>query len=191
MDEKPIIFSPQMVNAIFRTEGIPKTHTRRLAGLGRINVEPDGWVLKYWNYQYLTFFRESDHDVKICKLRYKVDDILWIKETYHITPAGIVLKSDFLRAIGDQTDTSGFKWCVSMFMKKEYARPERLRVISVKPCRLFGITDKEANEEGFYDSKDPVRSVVRFIDYWDLINGKKHPFKGNWWVWDYGFERVR
>jgi hypothetical protein len=51
---------------------------------------------------------------------------------------------------------------------------------------LQEITDSDADAEGFYDSQDTVRSIVRFADYWNSINKEK--WESSPFVWVYTFE---
>ncbi len=94
------------------------------------------------------------------------------------------------------------KWRPSIFMPREAARLF-LRVKNVRVERLQAITEKDAIAEGcitFQDKLDGgelLRGVTEFdltardayADLWDSINGKKHPWASNPYVWVYEFMR--
>lgn len=93
-------------------------------------------------------------------------------------------------------------WQPSIFMPQEAARLF-LEVKNVRLERLQEITEKDAIAEGcitFQDKLDGgelLRGVTEFdltardayADLWDSINGKKHPWASNPYVWVYEFMR--
>lgn len=101
---------------------------------------------------------------------------------------------------------SPLNWKPSIFMPREAARIF-LEVTDVRVERLRDITEKDAIAEGVKDSlsredfkllKDLDWVIKRpfgnhqfgFLALWQKINGKKHPWKSNPWVWVYNFKRI-
>jgi hypothetical protein len=90
----------------------------------------------------------------------------------------------------------------SIFMPR-WASRITLRVVSVRPERLQAISEADAVEEGVdaITGKTPrvvcgtpidmnVSAREMFATLWDSINGKKHPWDSNPWVWRIEFKRV-
>ena len=113
--EKSILFSTPMVKAILDGR---KTMTRRVIKQDIVNscdIDTDGTLLDY---------QDSDGDfinpVKLC--RYKVDDILWVRETWCRGKARngdnkVIYKADV------ETDLQPIhNWRPSIHMPKEAAR---------------------------------------------------------------------
>lgn len=84
-----------------------------------------------------------------------------------------------------------FKEAARIFLKVTNVRVERLQDISEEDAIAEGI---EPGEIGFksYNPKNifEVDALWSFRNLWDSINGKKHPWDSNPWVWVYEFERI-
>lgn len=192
---KPILFNTEMVQAI--TEG-RKTVTRRKIDRDIINfcdVEVDGTLLDYQNCH-----GDFINPIDLC--RYKVGDILYVRETWSIhecvkCQAGIPAlggecKCEYVyRTNYGATD---FRWKPSIHMPKEAARIF-LKVTDVRVERLQDITEEDAIAEGM--SKTLVDGVVfisakgNFHVLWDSLNIKRsYGWEANPWVWVIEFERV-
>lgn len=176
--ERPILFSSEMVDAILRDE---KTQTRR--PVKWFPVDTKGRKLSFddvkddWDYQPL--------------MR------LWVRETFLLRQSG---EHCVYRADMDEVEASGFGamyggWRPSIFMRRIHSRI-LLEVTNVRVERLHEITEDDAFAEGISDrwlvrnhSGPPRRS--NYIYLWDDINGKKHPWSSNPWVWVVSFRRIR
>lgn len=104
--------------------------------------------------------------------------------------------------------SKGF-WKPSMFMP-EWASRSKALVVSARPERLQEITDEDAIMEGIsvvgnhygkpeypfygelYDKlgQVTVSPKTSYQYLWDSINGKKHPWSSNPWVWRYELKKV-
>lgn len=146
---------------------------------------------------------------------YKVGDILWVKETfttieaereivcgvsYDLVPESYLYRADPMWDGMGRGDFS-WNWTPSIYMPRDAARIF-LKVTNVRVERLQDISEEDAIREcvdayreslkgddvaygncGLFDK----RTQFRFL--WDSINGEKHPWKSNPWVWVYEFER--
>lgn len=144
-----------------------KDCTRRLIS-GAINDDPDSWVLhgtgildedsdwqfpKSWVGKHASFFQFKDAWYKIEVPRYQPKEVLYLKEPYIEVEEGLVLyKHDGLVAKFDNP----------RFMPQRLAR-RFIRIESVKPERLWDITEQEARREGIVgdtETKDYVKDSV-------------------------------
>jgi hypothetical protein len=185
---KPILFNTEMVQAILDGR---KTVTRRKIDRDITNfcdVEVDGTLLDYQNCH-----GDFINPINLC--RYKVGDILYVRETFNNTETDTVLYA----ADKDFIDfylfmESEIKWKPSIHMPKEAARIF-LRVTNVRVERVQEITEEDAIAEGM--SKTLVDGVVfisakgNFHVLWDSLNIKRgYGWDTNPWVWVIEFERV-
>lgn len=192
---KPILFNTEMVQAILDGR---KTVTRRKIDRDITNfcdVEVDGTLLDYQNCH-----GDFINPIDLC--RYKVGDILYVRETWSIhecvkCQAGIPAlggecKCEYVyRASYGATD---FRWKPSIHMPKAAARIF-LKVTDVRVERVQDITEEDAIAEGM--SKTLVDGVVfisakgNFHVLWDSLNIKRgYGWEDNPWVWVIEFERV-
>lgn len=169
----PILFSGEMVRAILEGR---KSQTRRV--------------------------KKSD------KPKYQVGDTLWVREEWRIidweipyeqgfwatVQYGDMVQSDMidLRLSGvdqckikrymDQVmkDYPESRWRRAMFMPY-WASRITLEVTGVRCENLSDITERDAKKEG-------VADAIEYMELWNKINGKKHPWSSNPEVWVYEFK---
>lgn len=185
MKEHPILFSTSMVQAILDGR---KTMTRRVVKSPKwsepsralVDFEcPYGWI----------------------------GDRLWVRETWAKPP---MLTNKMLRDgadtwpkcvyLADDVDIGQWKewgWKVkpSIFMPR-WASRITLEITNIRVERLQDITSADSIKEGMYsyansqtidcETRDP-RDDFKIL--WDSINGKKHPWSSNPWVWVISFRR--
>lgn len=197
---RPILFSTPMVQAILKGR---KTQTRRI-----IKPQPLRQLfdvnMGYWS--------EEPTDLKqpYIKSKYKVGDIMWVRETFAIKKPidaeqdweTFGYKSDGYELMPDE------KWKPSIFMPKEACRIF-LEVTDVRVERLQDISNEDALKEGIsnhyllksngythYTRPDkfiPIGSEdaerTSFFSLWMSINGADSLDK-NPWVWVYEFKRI-
>jgi len=197
MNEKPIIFKPEMVKAIL--EGT-KTVTRRVIKTPPCEIHEQG--------DFITVTKPrkfKDEYARFCPYEpYHVGDILWVRETWSIHP---LTKPDNLSELGYCSACTACKkrkgkyiykasfpksypctgWKPSIHMKREAARIF-LEIKSVSVGRLQDITDADAHAEGM-DS--PSYPIIQFKDLWEEINAKRgYSWDSNPWVWVIEFRRI-
>lgn len=207
MKEYPILFSTEMVRAILDGR---KTMTRRA-----VKPQPDNIRVS----PFFTSRLETSHGYEIKCPYGQVGDRLWVRETFMLPPYmnGKLLKEGAdtwpqYVYIADEDKNSIDQWLEwkwkkypSIFMRREYSRIT-LEITNIKVERLQEITGEDAISEGVkYDSlygKFAIPDYEQFMDaerkqakyafqkLWDSINGKKHPWSSNPFVWCLTFKRV-
>lgn len=197
MTTKPILFKPEMVQAILRGQ---KTETRRLIKAGNHKVLGGQ---DYFNGIEHVYGAETQGGGVIVA-PFQKGDVLWIRETWAFWPCVTCGERDtcaekpasmetadgetegcFLYRADGETPIfrSGQIWRPSIHMPRQAARIF-LRVTEVSAARLQEITEEEARREGCGDPK-------RFPELWDntIKNRAVDGWLGNPWVWVIRFER--
>lgn len=127
-------------------------------------------------------------------------DRLWIQSTDDAHKAGFNTDPD-----GQyywQPGESPCRWRPSIFMPR-WASRLTLEVTGVRVERVQNISEADARAEGIYRTRDGTFSYHKdhgnfgvgtareaYAALWDSINGKKHPWESNPWVWCYSFLRI-
>lgn len=194
MNERPIIFSGESVRAILDGR---KTMTRRVVKEGPYG---DFWGNPAWSgypgdlwYVTANLTPPSIFTFKPCPYG-KVGDRLWVKESFGYYANG----SYFYKADGSELHT---KHHSPLFMPREASRIT-LEITNVSVERLQDISGSNCAAEGIVPNNDPnwhldltggVQTEIRvireaFAAAWDKINGKKHPWASNPWVWKIEFK---
>ena len=213
MNEKPILFNGDMVQAILDGR---KTQTRRV-----IKPQPQRGLLGDWSYfkSKRSLFATQTWMSEAVMLKYlagycpygQPGDTLWVRETWatpgnydHIKPSKLsdtCFTQDELAYRA--TETHGdvyYKWRPSIFMPR-WASRIALRVTGVRAERVQEISEEDARAEGanlWYPKDECLRSLLRrdgsyrngFHELWDRINTRRgFPWSANPWVWVVEFER--
>lgn len=199
MKERPILMSAPMVRAILEGR---KTQTRRamkpqpnpkFLARGVVDVVPQ-WPLQdgvRW------FMADGCSELISCP-HGRPGTRLWLRETW--------TKSEHLGDIFYKA-THRFKvqipWRPSIFMPRwasritlevEQVRVERLQDISPADCAAGGIS--QGSDGSWLGPLDGVldfpyaHAHEAYRGLWDSINGKKHPWKSNPFVWAITFKKV-
>lgn len=198
--EKPIIMGAESVRAILEGR---KTQTRRVVKLTdptqtyACHDDDDGWPV-------------SADEAGIWKRDpplYEVGQRLWVKEAWYPSdqineewsshknwPSHLHTPSSVLyRATADDYDLKVTSFLTPLFMPR-WASRLTLKVTAVRIERLQEISIEDVLAEGI--TADKSRQYWReeagqqFISHWNKINGKKHPWKSNPWVWVIEFKRL-
>ncbi|WP_418186756.1 hypothetical protein [Aliarcobacter lanthieri] len=198
-DAKPIIFNTEMVKAILEER---KKQTRRICNIPKgFNIKAQGidsGNAYGKNRAFIALFEDKDGFTETIKSKYKVGDILYVKETFAIdNPPNINNTDDVLDNIIYKVDNThlNYKWKPSVHMPKKYARIF-LKVTNVKVERLQDISDEDCIREGIISEQSGSDSYVTyygkpdwenytniFTDYTrdgELISLEKLAFKSLW-----------
>jgi hypothetical protein len=118
--------------------------------------------------------------------RYKVGDILWVREEFLAVERQALVESGYIYKATHPHDPA-IKWRPTNMMPKAAARIF-LRVLSVQKQELHDITPSEIKKEGLVSTQLGILPT-RFATLWDQIYGKGS-FDANPEVWRIEFERV-
>lgn len=208
MKERPIIFSGESVRAILDGR---KTQTRRVVQPQRfwggelmaLWGGSDGrWV---WN---APDYPDGPEDEITCPYG-TIGDRLWVREAFFDHgPIGsdgdtpIEARIEYKASIWDRDnglDGDG-GWKPSIHMPR-WASRITLEITNIRVERLQDISEADAKAEGVEPVTQPSSRVPgtaatictateNFAWLWDQINGKKHPWAENPWVWVVEFRRA-
>jgi hypothetical protein len=215
MNEKPILFSPEMVRAILDGR---KTQTRRVIreiknreGMPvHFSIDENGWPVLDWSWEKM-------------KCPYGVPgDRLWVRETYQLIDnihGGLttLYKADDNSRKYTEEFLARMKWQSPIFMPRMWSRIT-LEVVNVRVERVQEIGEEDAIKEGancppytvfpqlykdeqdylaqggfIYVAEDATRygPTGKFACLWDKINAKRgYAWSSNPWVWVIEFKRV-
>lgn len=208
MKERPILFSSAMVQAILAGR---KSQTRRVLSPQPDHLQHHEWKGKVlhdsdhrmWCWRDLVldnlidFPDGEDRRMLASRCPYSVvGDHLWVRETW-CKDNGDECQYSY-RA--DCDDPHAFKWKPGMFMPRAASRLT-LEISGVRVERLQEISETDAMAEGVGGMRDMRFAValgnlhstayrLNYMDLWDSINGKKHPWKSNPFVWIIEFVRA-
>lgn len=208
MNERPIVFSTEMVQAILDGR---KTQTRRVIKPQPINAQcglitSDGTVL---------FFEGTSPESRGCAngLHHpkfgKIGDHLWVREAWCLDiedpyvipktqPLGVEIfyRADGEILMGDQICTS--VWKPSIFMPR-WASRITLEITDIRVERVQAISADDVIAEGIPPytlargclAQPPDDPRWKFIELWDSINKKRgYGWDSNPWVWVIEFKKV-
>lgn len=215
-NEKPIIFSPEMVRAILAKK---KTQTRRviknLRSLKFTEFEPGNWlysasftkpVRSTLSTTSGAFHSENeakaDFIERFCK--YKVGDRLWVREAFFDHGDGCY---EYKESPSIRDKTVKGKWKPAMYMPRSASRLT-LEVTDLRVERIQEITEADAIAEGIGFCKENVfgKGTVGGMRHWleggshsagfKIAWNKMHEKKGFGWnqnpfVWVVGFKVVK
>ncbi|OWF79180.1 hypothetical protein B4900_10935 [Yersinia rohdei] len=203
MNEKPILFNAEMVNAILSGR---KTQTRRIIREKTLHLFDVAASAGECHSLELCDERSQSYYLEFCQLG-QPGDQLWVRETfgkYRAAPSGFVYRADGELPCGDPE-----RWTPSIHMPRWASRinllitgvrVERLQDISEQDALAEGLkTGKFGNEnnwqDGFYmpgDNQPHFSAKLAFRELWDSIYGQKEGenWQANPWVWVIEFERM-
>lgn len=192
--EHPILFTGDMVRAILEGR---KTQTRRV-----IKIQPEENCLTPWldDDGTLMYRFEDGRPIHQVKCPYGAPgDRLWVRETHARIPGNEFAQVHYIAdgpipSISERHDAGLLRVFPSIHMPR-WASRIALEVVELRVERVQDITPEDAKAEGVAGT--PVLNLVRantvlhsgvpeinaFHTLWDSINGKKHPWESNPWVW--------
>jgi hypothetical protein len=201
--EIPILFSTPMVRAILDDR---KTMTRRVIKPQPIAVVPSE------SSRYKPPVMLVDDGTKPARgCPYRIGDILWVREKWHVTAVGCAGDQDMASieyAVGGAKMidiprgkvayyASKGRWQPSIFLPRAAARLF-LEVTDVRVERLRDITPADKIAEGFCDcccaypcSEKDICTENCFMKFWDSLHAKTgHLYHTNPWVWAVSFRKI-
>lgn len=204
---KPILFSGPMVKAILEGR---KNQTRRVINARNVRFEDGVWQHDI----------EDDNYALPCPYGVP-GDRLWVKETLQYTlletqvgsnPADVLslwghiyaadgvevgpipdrLPENF-KDLPNKTVPSIFmpRWASRIILTLEDVRVQRLQDISEADALAEGVFGDEIFTENCVYAGDQIGPKECFANLWNSINGKKHPWSENPWVWTLTFSQVK
>ena len=188
--ERPIIFNTEMVRAIMAGT---KTQTRRV-----IKPQPEADHIGSFGGVGEPFAYAFEHEEKWRYCPYGgPKEKLWVREsfwnsrgddsmpTYYRADQDLMLPVDHGYHQGP--------WKPSIHMPRWSSRIT-LEIADVRVERLQDITEEDAKAEGVKHGSSAMGHVFthkeHFRGLWNGINGKKHPWESNPWVWVVEFKKI-
>lgn len=199
MKQRPIILSTPMVQPTIAGK---KTQHRKA-----VKLNDEGFVTFRKNHRHIT-----DSQALLACPYGRIGDQLWVRESWgiaftHEVPEnhpkklagtwGVPAYPDFVPCVVYKADGNfpvaqywNGKFLSPLFMEKDYSRI-LLEITDIRVEQLRSITRGDAMAEGCpfanMQNSDPVGW---YADQWESINGKKHPWAENPWVWVVDFKTV-
>ncbi|HGI5916546.1 TPA: hypothetical protein ACJTDP_000203 [Yersinia enterocolitica] len=194
MNEKPILFNAEMVNAILSGR---KTQTRRIISEKTLHLFDVAASSGECHPIELCDQRSQSYYLEFCPLG-KTGDQLWVRETF---ATGLCTESTLAYRATHKTEDleegwgETIKWTPSIHMPR-WASRMNLLITGVRAERLNDISEQDARAEGVKAWRGPAEELVggklAFFELWDSIYGQKEGenWQANPWVWVIEFERM-
>ena len=190
---KPIIFNTEMVKAILDSS---KTQTRRV--FSKTQLKYFDYAQKLGEINGLDDLHENNFSYILDFSKYKVDDILYVKETFALVNGGqYIFKADDNEKKYESVDLN-IKWNSAVHLTQIEARIF-LKVTNVRVERLQDIT--AINMDSDMGAISPIISKLIAIDdyielqnkykkYWNSTAKDGYKWEDNPYVFVYEFERI-
>ncbi|HHH0668470.1 TPA: hypothetical protein ACPZOM_001580 [Yersinia enterocolitica] len=194
MNEKPILFNSEMVNAILSGR---KTMTRRIISEKTLHLFGVAASSGECHPIELCDQRSQSYYLDFCPLG-NPGDQLWVRETF---AAGLCTESTLAYRATHKTEDleegwgETIKWTPSIHMPR-WASRINLLITGVRVERLNDISEQDARAEGVKAwrglAEELVGGKLAFFELWDSIYGQKEGenWQANPWVWVINFERM-
>ena len=187
---KPILFNTEMVKAILDGR---KTQTRRVIPLKNNDLIFTGFVVSSTAKNregYCAFGKNKEQDLEFIKPKYKVGDILYVKEKcVDEYPNGFCFKEDYEEE--EWNDRYLIKqYCnklnARIFLKVTNVRVERLQDISVRDIEKVTGWKRE-----IYSYSNKNKAFFKdYRDFWNSTAKDGYKWEDNPYVFVYEFERI-
>ncbi|ELY5259755.1 hypothetical protein ACSYQL_001016 [Yersinia enterocolitica] len=189
MNEKPILFNAEMVNAILSGR---KTQTRRIISEKTLHLFGVAASAGECHPIELCDQRSQSYYLDFCPLG-KPGDQLWVREAF---AAGLCTESTLAYRATHKTEDldegwgETIKWTPSIHMPR-WASRINLLITGVRVERLQDISDADASAEGCKISSMQSGDCLSdmFARLWKSIYGDES-WQANPWVWVIEFERM-
>lgn len=198
MNEKPILFNTEMVQAILDGR---KTQTRRVMKYQTDTTGLDGvYPDRYNRGEHWAFWLPDNRMVEPRTHKSPYGDInneLWVRETWATHPLNAQAASTKPSELHPTTpiyykaeeNFTHFTWRPPIFMPR-WASRIQLEVTNVRIERVQDISEDDAWAEGISEEAayeywhDGPMPDAAFADLWDSINAKRgYSWESNPWVW--------
>ncbi|MGE4773669.1 hypothetical protein [Yersinia enterocolitica] len=191
MNEKPILFNSEMVNAILSGR---KTMTRRIISEKTLHLFGVAAGAGECHPLELCDERSQSYYLEFCPLG-KPGDQLWVREAF---AAGLCTESTLAYRATHKTEDleegwgETIKWTPSIHMPR-WASRINLLITGVRVERLNTISTGDAMAEGYPAGREatggPLDAWLWFRELWDGIY-PDNTFEVNPWCWVIEFERM-
>lgn len=190
MNEKPILFNSEMVNAILSGR---KTMTRRIISEKTLHLFGVAASAGECHPIELCDQRSQSYYLDFCPLG-KPGDQLWVREAF---AAGLCTESTLAYRATHKTEDleegwgETIKWTPSIHMPR-WASRINLLITGVRVERLQAITLGDICKEigcGLYDFRPATYGFQVWEELWKSIYGEES-WQANPWVWVINFERM-
>ncbi len=194
---KSILFTADNLDKVVR--GL-KTQTRRLSGLEEVNQEPDKWKGLIQRENSWRFQNKDSGEIIRYYPKYRMGETVYIKEgwctekQYDNLPPPQIPVSAHIHFMSDGVGEWPLNLPIGkprspMFLREVFAR-HFIKILGMRPERLQSITEEDAIAEGCAVRSDTGLDTARYRYHvlWDSINGKRHTWSSNPWVWVYTFQ---
>jgi hypothetical protein len=213
MKERPILFSAEMVRAILEGR---KTQTRRVITSQNSITVPHimrkEWKELRWDEAWLDggpspagnpgpYWHVPFRDIVVRVYpRVQPGDVIWVREAHRLTNCECTEACRGPGHVWYEADHSGYenvsleKLRPSIHMPRWASRID-LEITDIRVERVQEISEEDAKAEGvqvmgYGDYPSEFSGKHLFESLWDSINGKKHPWSDNPWVWVVEFGRA-
>lgn len=195
---KPIIFNTEMVKAILDGR---KTQFRKLIKLNDNSLISTGYIFSSTDRKRngcYSFGKNKECDLEYVKSKYKVGDILYVKETFAVVNGGqYIFKADDNKKKYESIDLN-IKWTSAVHLTQNESRIF-LKVTNVRVERLQDIT--AINMDSDMGTISPIISKLIAIDdyielqnkykkYWNSTAKYGYNWEDNPYVFVYEFEII-
>lgn len=183
MNEKPILFNSEMVQAILSGR---KTQTRRIISEKTLHLFDVAAIAGECHPLGLCDQRSQSYYLEFCPLG-NPGDQLWVRETFGDCGVRLVYRADS----DDGAACIVKRWTPSIHMPR-WASRINLLITSVRVERLQAITLGDICKEigcGLYDFRPATYGFQVWEELWKSIYGEES-WQANPWVWVINFERM-
>ena len=190
---KSIIFNTEMVKAV-----LDGRQTQVRESFSKKQLKYFDYAQKIGEITSLDDLHENDFSYILDFSKYKVDDILYVKETFNLSgeewgianPLNIEYRADNTK--------SSHKWFSSNIMRMEYSRiflkVTNVRVEKIQDISLEDMLKEGINHKKSYNYGDIVKTYTQvkreFINNWNSTAKDRYKWEYNPYVFVYEFERI-
>jgi len=190
---KPIIFNTEMVKSILDDR---KTQFRIPIKLKDNTLTYTGYIVNSTDKKRCgkcSFGLNKEQDLEYVKPPYKVDDVLYIKETFALVNGGqYIFKADDNEKKYESVDLN-IKWISAVHLTEIESRIF-LKVTNVRVEKIQDISMQDVLKEGVSMQGNPDRHLLDtksdWVENWNSTAKDRYKWEDNPYVFVYEFERI-